>query len=382
MGAREMQLLTHSRQDCFKVCRKRHQFAYELGIRSRLDGKALRMGSAYHAGIESLGKGGSLSDAVESVRAHYGNAPDGFDLYDWLIECETVVRLICGYEWRWRSDAIKNIAAEQAFELPLLNPETNKPSTVFNLAGKIDGIVELPDGRLAVKECKLLGDDIGMDSELWRRLRIDHQISLYVLAARRLGYPVDCVLYDVSRKPTIGPTLLPMLDEEGLKIVRDRDGNRVRNAPTKPKNSCELCQGKGEKGECVCSLGSWRQTADKEKGYELDARLMTVEEWGDKLNNDIAARPEFYYARHEVPRLDQDLAEYESELWDIQQTIREAQRNERWYRTSNKNTCGFCSFFDLCTSGFDAIRDVLPEHFIKVTDLHPELERNANVVGS
>jgi hypothetical protein len=348
----EMQLLTHSRQDCFKVCRKRHEFAYELGIRPRLDSKALRMGSAYHAGLESFGKGGSVNDAVDAVRNKYGNCPEGFDIADWLFECETVVRLVCGYEWRWREAPLKNVATEQSFAIDLINPESGRKSPLFKLAGKIDGIVEEASGRLLVKESKLYGDDIGMESDLWKRMRFDHQVSLYVVAARRLGYQVEGVLFDLGRKPTIQPSAVPLLDELGCKIVNDASGNRVKT-----------------------DRGMWRQTGDKEKGYTLLTRAMTADEWGEKLNNDIAERPDFYYMRHEIPRTDQDLAEFEAELWDIQKTLREAQLSGRWYRTANKNTCGFCPYFDLCSSGFDVSRDALPERFERVEDCHPELER-------
>jgi hypothetical protein len=345
------QLLTHSRQDSFKVCRKKHWFSYELGVRSANDGKALRMGSAYHDGIEALSNGLSVAQAVDVVRLSYEGCPQHFDAYGWEIECETVVRMICGYEWRWRNDGIRHVAAELEFNLPLLNPATGKSTPSFNLAGKIDGIVELADGRLAVKECKLLGDSIDRDADLWQRLRIDHQISMYVLAARRLGYPVDCVLYDVGRKPTIAPTAVALLDELGVKIVNDAQGNRVKT-----------------------DRGMWRQTGDKDRGYVLQTRPMSIDEWGDKLNNDIAERPDFYYARNEIMRLDQDLDEYASDLWEMQKTIRDAQLNARWFRTVNKNTCSWCEFFGLCTTGFNIETDVLPEQFVRVENVNPELK--------
>ena len=348
----EKQLLTHSRQDSFKTCRKKHWFSYELGIRREVDAKALRMGSAYHSGLESLGKGCGLDDAVEAVRAYYDAFRDAYDQYEWEIERETVVRLLCGYQWRWENDELENVATEQSFQLPLRNPETGKTTPLFDLAGKIDGIVRR-DGRLGVKESKLLGDDIGQESDLWLRLRIDHQISMYVLAARKLGYAVDHVYYDVTRKPTIKPSAVPVLDALGAKIVLDARGERVKT----------------EKKE-------WRQTGDTAKGYVLQTRPMTVEEWGDKLTNDITERPDFYYVRREIPRLDQDLAEYEVELWEIQRTIRDAQRNGHHFRTANKNTCAFCPFFGLCTTGFDPERAALPEGFVRVVDIHPELERN------
>jgi hypothetical protein len=230
-----------------------------------------------------------------------------------------------------------------------LNPKTKAAAKVFRLAGKIDGIVRLEDGRLAVKESKLLGDDIGPDADLWRRLRIDHQISMYVTAARRLGYHCEAVLYDVTRKPTIKPGQVPILDALGAKVVINQFGDRVKT-----------------------DRGEWRQTGDKERGYVLQARRMTPEEWGEKLNEDIGQRPEFYFARVEVPRLDQDLDEYQSELWEIQQTIRDAQRTGRWFRTVNKDTCSWCSVFGLCTEGWKP-GDPLPEGFERVENVHPEL---------
>jgi hypothetical protein len=352
IATKTKELLTHSRQDCFKTCRRKHHFAYELGLRRIDDAKALRMGSAFHEGIEKLGKGMGLDEACQAVRGKYSKPPLFMDSYEWLMEMETVLRLVCAYQWKWESSQLEHIAVELQFQLPLVNPETNKPTPHFNLAGKIDAIVKLEDGRLAVKESKLLGDDISQESDLWRRLRIDHQISLYMLAARQLGYPVATVLYDVTRKPTIAPTAVPILDELGAKIVLSEFGNRVKT-----------------------ERGQWRQTGDKEKGFVLQTRQMNQEEWGEKLTADICERPDYYFARVEVARLDQDLDEYRAELWDIQQTIREAQKKNRWYRTVNKQTCSYCAYFQICANAQN-IGTVAPEGFEFVYDRHPELGRN------
>ena len=101
---------------------------------------------------------------------------------------------------------------------------------------------------------------------------------------------------------------------------------------------------------------------------------MTVEEWGVKLSEDIVSRPDFYFARHEIPRLDQDINEYQSELWDIQLAIREAQRTGRWYRTVSKDTCQYCEFFEPCSTNHD-LSTSIPMGFELVKDIHPELER-------
>lgn len=349
-GEWTMQLMTHSRQDCFKLCRRKHKYSYLDGIRPVTDSKALRMGSAYHDAIEQLAKGRGRDAACEVIYSRYDAIPEGYETLEWEYERETVLRLACGYEWRWANDELTYLAAEQSFQLPLLNPATGAASKVYRRAGKIDGIVQSSDGRIGVKESKLLGEDIGAEASLWRRMQMDHQVTGYVQAARDLGYAASYVLYDVTRKPTIKPTAIPKLDELGVKIVVDANGNRVRTETAK----------------------TWRQTADKEKGYVLLTRPMTPEEWGDKLAEDIASRPDFYYARHEIARLDNDIDEYMRELWDIQQDMRAAERDGKHYRTVNRDTCEFCSYFGICVSNRDVTGD-LPEGFQRVPFVHPEL---------
>jgi len=343
-----MELLTHSRQQSFKTCRKKHWFSYELGIRRDVDGKALRMGSAYHDGLEAMSgyDSDAVDRAVDAARVHYVQCPESLDVYEWEIEEETVVRLLCGYHWYWGK--LEIIAAEKPFNLPLVNPKTKRPSRTFRVAGKIDGIERIEDGRLVVRECKLFGEDIGPDSKMWNRLQVDSQISLYVHSARRIGYDVQSVLYDVTRKPTVKPERVPLLDSNDTKIVLDANGDRVIKANGEP-----------------------RQTGSKKDGYELQTRDMTVEEWGEKLSNDIAERPDFYFQRIEIARLDQDLDEYQRELWDIASNIRTAQKESQHYRTVDKNTCSWCEFFGLCTSGFDPAS--LPDGFVQLSDPHPEL---------
>jgi len=353
---RAKQLLTYSRQNAFKTCRKQHWYAYELGIRPTLDARALRMGHGYHAGLEQLAVTDDVSAAVEAIRKEYWHCPEPIDVADWRMEEETLLRLVCGYAWRWQDDRISYLAPEATFQIPLINPATGSASKLFDFAGKIDGIIQLEDQRKAVKESKLLGESLGSDSDIWRRLRFDHQISFYILAARACGHDVSTGLFDATRKPTIKPKEIPCLDREGRKIVLDRHGIRQFK----------------KSGEPII-------TGNSKKGWELQKRMMSVEEWGEALNEDIASRPDYYYARVEVPRLDNELDECRAEAWEIQQTLREAQRSSRWYRTVNRNSCPFCSYEGPCMSGFDPREDRLPEGFEYVSNMNPELGEPNNV---
>lgn len=346
------QLLTHSSTSTFKVCRKRYWFTYEIGLRRDIDAKALRMGSVYASALET----NSSTDAAATVMQRYAHKPEPLDQHAWDLERETVAETASCYFWRWASPGIKYLAKEFSFELPLINPETGRASKTFRVAGKMDGVVVLEDTRNAVMENKLQSESLDAESDLWRRLRIDHQITMYVMAARRLGYDVATVLYDVARKPTITAGDVPLLDEDGMKIVMYTDGKRVHTNKGKP-----------------------RQTGDKAKGYLLQTRPMAPEEWAEKLRNDIGRRPEWYYARTEIPRLDNDIAEFERELWDIAKVIRDAQLHDRFYRTCNRDTCSLCPYFELCSAKHDPRMDAVPEGFFITTNLHPELgDCNAN----
>lgn len=348
-----MQTITHSRQDVFKRCRKRHWFAYEQGIRKVEDAKALRMGSAFHDAIEVLANTESLDKACSIIHSIYEYA-SAFDELELAYERETVLRLVCGYQWYYSTSDVHYIEKEKSFSLSLLNPKTGHPSKLWTIAGKIDGIV-LIDGRLSVIEHKLLSEDLDYSSDLWRRMRIDHQITLYVYAARRLGYKVESVFYDVVRKPNIKPSAIPHCDQLGFKIVLDKDGRRVTTAKGLP-----------------------RQTGSSEEGYVLQTRPMKADEWGEKLTADIIARPEFYFARREIARIDQDIDEYESELWDIAKSMRDAQLYDRHFRTCNKDTCAWCPYFEICSSKADITKSI-PEGFVRLSNVHPELKGNLDV---
>jgi hypothetical protein len=89
------------------------------------------------------------------------------------------------------------------------------------MAGKIDAIVKLADGRLAVLEYKTSGEDIGVEADYWLRLRCDPQISLYLLGARALGFDVSTVLYDVTRKPTIRLRKEEVPEQYGERLLAD-----------------------------------------------------------------------------------------------------------------------------------------------------------------
>lgn len=323
---KQIQLLTNSRRNSFGSCHRKHYFEYELGRRPVSDADSLRFGTLAHKGLEAwflaIYKGVEI--ALQEARAAIlgTNTSEISDQY----QIATALALIEGYSARWGGEDFEVLAVEQEFQIPLMNPDTNGISRTFRLAGKVDAVVRM-GGRVLILEHKTSGEDIGPDSRYWVKLAIDGQVSGYYMGVGGLGYEPDGCLYDVLRKPSIRPGSVPVTDTDGIKIVLDAEGNRVRTKDGK----------------------KFRETASTADGYFLQSRPETTEEWYQRLTEDIATQPDRYYRRLEVPRLDADLVEYLGDMWAVGREIAEAQGSGRWPK--NPRSCDVysgCPYFEVC----------------------------------
>lgn len=330
--------LTHSSESTFKNCPRKFWLCYELGLRPKHSAQPLRLGNAVHAGLEVLKGGGDEASADLAIRGLYADAecPPYLEADEFAVEEETAVALVKGYARRYADDLIcEYVAVEQSFDLPIINPETGRQTPIFRSAGKIDGIVRLPDGRLAVMEHKTASEDLGLDSDYWRRLAMDSQISRYVMAAGDLGYDIATTIYDVIRKPEIRPKNITKADRA-------------------------LATSRGDYFGLVL--------------HEACPERETPAMYGARLLSDTIVRPDFYFARNEVPRLSSDLEEFRWEQWAIQRAIQEARRFGRWYRnTAHCTQYGKCPYFDVCRGALGDPANEIPQGFRRVAVLHEEL---------
>jgi len=209
--------------------------------------------------------------------------------------------------------------------MPLINPATGASSRTYVLRGKIDG---LAPGY--VIEHKTTSESVAPDSDYWLRLRVDPQLAMYVLAARWMGRDVGKVWYNVIKKPTIKPHRATPEDKRKYK----KDGTLYAN----------------------------QRTEDE-----------TPAEWGDRLAADIASRPEYYYARREIPVLDDQLAEFRADVWGQAKMLTECRRNGYWFRTVGRWSCGYCDYAELCLHSVEVDPAAPPAGFEIVENLHPEL---------
>ena len=109
----------------------------------------------------------------------------------------------------------------------------------------------------------------------------------------------------------------------------------------------------------------------------------TAAEFGDRLAADTQERPDFYYARREVPVLDQDLEEFKVQRYELSKLIlalrqaerRTSLREQAWPRNVNGMNCQGCEFAGFCLQGVHADAEHVPAGF-RVGKVHEELGGN------
>jgi hypothetical protein len=332
------QLLTNSRLSTFRACPKRHQLRYEIGLAPDEEEFALRVGTAFHAALEAADLGADPEAAI--------NALGTLDAHD----CAMVAAMFTVHQERWAGDTLQVVASELPFDLPLRNPDTGASTPIWRIAGKIDRIYRLPDGRLAVQDYKTSTEDLSAGSEYWLRLSLDQQMSIYVIAARELGYDVQTILYDVTARPMLRPYKATPIEERKYteKASKLKDGT-VRTAG---------------------SLHANQRESDE-----------TPAEFAARVADSMRTNMDRFFARHEIARLDADLDEVRAEVWTQQLAIREAQRSGRWFRNPGACVSPFrCPYLSVCARRADQLKACAPDGFRILADVHPELARTEPAV--
>lgn len=303
-------VLSNSRSRSARRCLRKAFYRYEIHQRPLAQSEALTFGLGVH---------GALERWLEQYSEQGAQVPASCLLYESDFDDPFAYRkayaMLSFYHERWRSERWEVLAVEAEFRAPLVNPETGRPSRTFELGGRLDGVIRERDtGDVYVLEHKTSGEDISPGADYWQRLRIDSQISTYMVGARALGFEPAGVIYDVLGKPGMRP--LKATPEDQRKYTK----------PTKKNPEPRLYANQRESDE-------------------------TPEEYFERLVEHIGADPDRYLARAKIPRLEDDEVEAARDVWLWGQVIRQAQATGSWPR--NPDACHrygrFCSYWDVCT---------------------------------
>lgn len=313
---RHIPVLTQSSITTFRRCPREYHFSYRLNRKARRKLAALKFGSLFHVGLNAwwfmVSPEKRLEAAVMRMR-HYAETEE-LDAFE-LVKAEC---LMAGYTARWGDEPYETIAVEKTFRVPIVTPnESHNPAYndhLYDLVGSIDAIV-LASNVFHNIEHKTTSADISAGSDYWRRvIALDSQVSTYNAASKALGYDVRDTIYDVTRKPELQP--LKATPEESKKYTK----------PTK--------------AEPIPRLYANQREADE-----------TPEEYRERLTVDIIARPDWYFQRQTIVRLEHDDTEHERDVRQTAQMIRFAEDHDAWPRSPNacERFRRLCDFFDVCS---------------------------------
>jgi len=235
-------------------------------------------------------------------------------------KCRALLR---GYDARWTPNEYQVVSVEKMYAGPLTNPDTGRRSRNLDIAGVLD-VVAQRDGRLVVIDHKSTSLEIEDPAgSYWRQLVVEGQVSHYMLLLWQAGIKPDEAVWDVMRKPGISPKKLSKADRAGVLAFGEYHDAKLSQA------SLDVLAG-GEERE-------------------------TLEMYEARLAHDcIKERPQHYFQRRTIPRLDKELIDYARELWEHGQELLHVRKTNRHAR--NSGACMLygtpCKFLGIC-SGYD-----------------------------
>jgi hypothetical protein len=358
-----LELLTESRGQVARRCLREERLRYVDGIVPASISESLRFGTLWHHGMEAWWVAHlpanrdadiALPAAIAHMRNHATPETDEFE----LARAEVMLE---GYDARWADEQYEVFGVELEFRAPLINPETGAKSRTFERGGKVDVLVAHA-GRKFIVEHKSSGEDIAPGSSFWSRLRMGGQSAGYIRGAEALGHEVDGLIYDVARKPDLRPLRATPLDQRRYTKEKTKECKSCFTGLKPDSSACEVCGGKGK----IITEPSRLYASDREADE-------TVDEYRDRVRAAIAEAPEKYFQRGLVVRLEAQMAEADSEQWQLGQMLREHHRLQLAPR--NTDACqrygNTCSYFAVCAG--EASAD--SHHYRRLDWVHPELSK-------
>lgn len=350
--------LSASRMGDYKDCPTR----YKLPVIDRVfpdeDSDIARVGTNWHEIQHHLGD--KYHDAnfnellIDFLNETYEECPSYKTLEEWSVERITLLSAACAYKHIYANQPFQTIASELEFELPLLHPETGRAIANVRLRGKIDRIIQYPDGRILIREYKSTGSAVDTESTYWQNLRMAMQPSIYYDAALRLGYAIEGVEYDLLHRPGIKPKKLSQADSRELIDTKKYLGVGI-----------EIKVPEGPEGQIAALINDELVETIPGAKEGTFAIKETPGMYGIRLLQDMVDRQNFYFCRQEIPRTPEDMHAYRWELYNVYQAIKLMKKQGCWFKNERQCEATFkCSYIPICYNNVD-VNERIPDGFHK-----------------
>jgi hypothetical protein len=401
-GRKRDLILSASAISALKFCAFNFYFKYILGVRPAREADALRVGNAWHEGLDIMATEPETpckfcSDKAKPDPDCYLCDGEGFvtdidfalnrmlnvrysprtpvDAAKKMVERATIRFALAAYDHVWEdSSDYEVILKEIPFRIPLIDPRTRRPIPGVFIDGMIDKVVRLPDGTLAIMEHKSTGSDLSDKSDYWGHLKLDTQLNLYVYAVQRMQVdgmlekfgikpddpPIMDIVYDVWRKPLIKPKKLSAADTAAfLNTGKYHDmGFDVTWSGT-DKPGCFVVDGE------VATVEFNKPKKNQKIGDPCV--IETPDMFGARLFDLLTEEPDKYFRRKELSRLPVVIERFELELFSLYQTVSLMTEYDSWYH--NEFSCEArrkCDYCEICYTGQDVDPDRPPVNFVNI----------------
>jgi hypothetical protein len=183
--------ITYSAFSTFRNCRQKFKYRYiDQIVKDTSKAIALWMGALIHECLEMWYRGKSIGEILGHIER---NKTDDND--SWIHASAIMI----AYTKHYPKESFEVIDLEEEFCVPIINPTTGRPSTNMQLRGKIDGLIKMQDGALAILEHKTTSEQL---ERYVKALWSDFQTRLYCDAYGRFTGkgPIKRALFNIIRK--------------------------------------------------------------------------------------------------------------------------------------------------------------------------------------
>jgi hypothetical protein len=207
--------VSNNSSSMMRSCQKKFFWHYIEGLRPIRKSNALTLGSILHSAFDMYYKGFSRLDVVKYITDTTDDeiskaGPQ--DVEPLLITKYTLAGMWLNYPVTMKLDEFKEIKSEMEFRVPV----PGMRGVVY--VGKVDGLLTDLKGRMWVRELKTTSQTF---QQFETKVRQSTQGTGYIWALRKLGFPVNGMIYDYVKKPLLRKGVNEDVATFGARIMHD-----------------------------------------------------------------------------------------------------------------------------------------------------------------
>lgn len=205
--------ISHSMMTTAKQCWRKYQFKYVMNLDPIEQRMAPKLGKIVHEAFDMYYKGFTHDEVTSFIARQFAEERTKVEAAD--TEDVDLASSIAQGMWMYfpkDRSIFQDISSEKSFSVGLF-----KNGKGIKLEGIMDGLVK-KDGNWWVRELKTTSVNRRQFKE---KMDVSEQATMYVWAARKLGFDVKGVVYDAIHKPQLRKGVNESMEAFGRRIIED-----------------------------------------------------------------------------------------------------------------------------------------------------------------